>query len=305
MRRGIHWTATTILVVALTTAIAWGSIQARVSGTVSDSAGRPIPNATVTITCPELQAFKKELETDEKGSYKVLLLDSTKAYRYRVEADGYRPVEITKKVPAGSTDNEVDFTLKTVQEENLTQPGFRELEQARTLAREGRLEEARSSAEAACELMPDSVEAWTLLCEVEHELADHTAALEHAERCLQLDEQAIPCVAVAANSARELGMTDKHTMYIGRYQELNPDDPTAVFNEAVAHLNALDDEKARPLLERCLAIDPDFPKCLYEYGMMLLRSGDLEGAKRHLERYLEVDPDGADAATAAETIKYL
>jgi Flp pilus assembly protein TadD len=90
-----------------------------------------------------------------------------------------------------------------------------------------------------------------------------------------------------------------------RYQELNPDDPATLFNQAVEHLNAMDDEQARPFLEQCLEVDPDFPKCIFEYGMVLLRSGDLEGAKAQFEHYLEVAPDEVDAATARETVKYL
>jgi tetratricopeptide (TPR) repeat protein len=308
----MQWTAVIIAAVALTTPTVWGSIQARVSGVVTDTAGKPIPNALVTITCPELQAFKKELKTDKKGRYKVLLLDATKTYHYAVTADGYQTYETRKKVPIGSTDNQVDFKLNTIEEALASQqqdvrqqPGYKELEEGLALAQQGQLEEARGKIEVAVEAIPDSVQAWKMLCEVEYELADYEAALEHAERCLEIDDEATGCLAVAANSAHNLGQTDKHAIYITRYQDLNPDDPATVFNQAVTHLNALDDEQARPLLERCLEIDPDFPKCLYEYGMMLLRSGDLEGAKQHLERYLEVDPEGVDAATAAETVKYL
>lgn len=312
MRRTIQWTAVIIAAVALTTPAVWGSIQARVSGAVTDTNGKPIPNATVTITCPELQAFEKVLTTDKKGRYKILLLDATKTYHFTVEAEGFQSFETRKKVPIGSTDNQVDFTLNSIQEalasqqqEVREQPGYKELEEGLALAQQGRLEEARTKIEVGVEAMPDSVQAWTMLAEVEYELADYEAALEDAEQCLQLDDEATGCLAVAANAAQNLGYTEKHTIYIQRYQELNPDDPATVFNQAVTHLNALDDEKARPLLEQCLEIDPDFPKCLYEYGMMLLRSGDLEGAKQHLERYLEVDPEGVDAATAAETVKYL
>ena len=68
---------------------------------------------------------------------------------------------------------------------------------------------------------------------------------------LELDDEANGCLAVAANSAQNLGQTDKHASYITRYQELNPDDPTVLFNEAAVFLNNLDDDGARPLLEKC------------------------------------------------------
>ncbi len=92
---------------------------------------------------------------------------------------------------------------------------------------------------------------------------------------------------------------------MARYEEANPEDPTILYNAAAGFLNKLDDDGARPLLERCLEADPDFPQCNFEYGMLLLRTGDMEGAKTYLEKYLEVAPDGPDAATAVETIKYL
>jgi len=308
----MQWIAAVIAAVALTTPQVWGSTQARVSGTVTNTAGEPIADASITVTCPELPTFNKELKTDKQGRYKLLLLDATKSYHYLVEADGFAASEDLKKVPIGSTDNQIDFTLQSVQEvlasqqqDVRDQPGFKELEEGLSLAQQGRLEEARAAIEAAVEIIPDSLQAWTMLCEVEYELADYESALDDAKRCLELDDEATSCLAVAANSSHNLGRTEEHTMYIQRYQQLNPDDPATVFNQAVTHLNALDDEKARPLLEQCLEIDPDFPKCLYEYGMMLLRSGDLEGAKTNLERYLEVAPDGEDAATAAETVKYL
>ncbi len=43
--------------------------------------------------------------------------------------------------------------------------------------------------------------------------------------------------------------------YMARYQELNPDDPTILFNEAAVFLNKMDDDGARPLLEQCLEVD--------------------------------------------------
>jgi tetratricopeptide (TPR) repeat protein len=92
---------------------------------------------------------------------------------------------------------------------------------------------------------------------------------------------------------------------MARYRNLNPDDPALLYNSAAVFLNKLDDEGARPLLERCIEADPEFPPCHFEYGMLMLRTGDMEGAKKHLEKYLELAPDGPEAATAQETLKYL
>ena len=41
------------------------------------------------------------------------------------------------------------------------------------------------------------------------------------------------------------GDAEAQHRYLARYQELNPDDPAALFNQAVEFLNNMDDEKAR------------------------------------------------------------
>jgi tetratricopeptide (TPR) repeat protein len=209
-------------------------------------------------------------------------------------------------------DNNFDWSLQTVQQSNQEredlirqQPGYKEYEEGAALLKEGKTAEARAKFEESVQVVPDLVVAWRKLAEIDFNEGQYENALANARRCLEYDDVHTVCLALAANSAKELEDFDAHAMYMQRYQELNPDDPATVFNQAVVFLNALDDEQARPLLEQCLEVDPAFGPCLYEYGMLLLRSGDLEAAKAQLEKYLEVEPEGANADTVRETIKYL
>jgi tetratricopeptide (TPR) repeat protein len=187
----------------------------------------------------------------------------------------------------------------------LQQPGYKELEEAKILLKAGDKEGARGKFAEAVAAMPDLEPAYVGLAELMYEAGETEQALAAAEKCLELDADSIPCLAIAANSSAALGNDAARAEYMARYQVLNPEDPTILFNEAAAFLNKLDDDGARPLLEGCLAADPDFPECNFEYGMLLLRGGDMEGAKTHLQKYLEVAPDGPQAVTAQETIKYL
>lgn len=286
--------------------------QARLEGRVTDSKGTPIPDAEITITTPEVTTFNKVLTTDSKGEFKMLLLDATRHYVFHVEAPGYQAEERPFKVAAGSTENFFEFTLSTVQEaaargamDILEQPGYKEMDEAKKLYDAGDKEGARAKFQEAVAAKPDLLPALAALAELNYGAGNYQAALDTAEKCLEQDDESVECLAVAANSAQRLGDEDARAAYMARYQELNPEDPTILYNAAAEFLNKLDDEGARPLLERCLEADPGFPQCNFEYGMMLLRSGDMEGARRHLEKYLEVAPDGPDAATAQETIKYL
>jgi Tfp pilus assembly protein PilF len=312
MRTLIRRLAVSSLVIGSALSLALASGQARVSGTVVGTAGAPIAGATITVTCPEAPTFKKVIEAEQDGSFKLLLLDATKSYSFHVQAPGYAPYDHEIKVGIGTMDNEFTFTLQSDSEAAaaqqhaiLEQPGYKELEEGLALLRSGQMDAARAKFNAAVAAVPDLAAAWAGLADIDYRSGNHAAALANAKSCLERDADNTKCLAIASNSAKELGDLEAHHAYMARYQELNPDDPATLFNQAAEFLNALDDEHARPLLERCLAVDPDFPECLFEYAMVLLRSGDMGGARAHLEHYLQVAPEGANAAAARETVKYL
>jgi Flp pilus assembly protein TadD len=312
MTQGHLKTCVAVICLLIAVAMVHAGAQARIEGVVRDTAGNPIAGATIHIVTDEVTGFDKVVTTDKKGIFKTLILDATRNYKFRVEAEGFQPEERPFKVSAGSTDNFFEFALSTTAEaaaagqmDLLQQPGYKELEEAKTLYRAGDMEGARVKFAEAVAAKPDLEQAYVGLAELSYEAGEMEAALAAAETCVELNSDSIPCLAIAANASGALGDDAKRTEYLNRYQLLNPEDPTILFNEAAAFLNKLDDEGARPLLEKCLAADPDFPECNFEYGMLLLRGGDMEGAKTHLQKYLEVAPDGAQAATAQETIKYL
>jgi len=290
----------------------YAGTQAKIEGRVMDLAGTPIGGATVTITTTEVSTFKKVITTDKDGEFQTLILDATRGYNFLVEADGFLPVASPFKVGAGSTDNAFNFNLQSEDQaaaargiQQLEQPGYRELAEAKELMTTGDKEAARTKFEEAIAARPDLLEAYARLAELTYGIGDMDSALAAARGCLDKAPESIQCLAIAINASGELGDEATRSEYLARYQKLNPDDPTILFNEAAVFLNNLDDEGARPLLERCLDADPNFPECNFEYGMLLLRSGDMEGAKERLQRYLENAPDGPLASTAEETIKYL
>jgi tetratricopeptide (TPR) repeat protein len=302
----------TLLVGLLVATAAFARTQAFIKGNVVDADGKPVANAVITITSSDMPDFNKVVNVKEDGSYAVLILDATRHYLFHVEAPGRIAVEQHIKVEAGSTDNVFDFKLKTqaqVMEAEktklLSQPGYKEMEEGRALLDKGDRAAARAKFREAVAAKDNLVSAWVALSELAFDAKDFKEALTDAEKCLSLDDEQIRCLAVAANASKEIGDKAKNAEYMKRYQSLNPDDPATVFNEAATYLNKMDDEHAKPLLEKCLKADPDFPSCLYEYGMLLLRSGDMAGAKEKLQHYLKVAPDGPNAKTVQDTLKYL
>ncbi len=296
----------------LVATVAVAGAQARLRGKVVDGTGAPVPNATVAITTDEIAGFRKEVEVHTDGTFTAVLLDATRHYVFHVEAPGFVPRDEPFKVPVGSTQNEFTLTLTSVEQarkvggpELALEPGYAELGEARDMLARGKKAEARDALERAVAVDPKLLLGWSSLAQLEMDMGDARAALDSATHCLELDQESVSCLEVAANAAAALGLADQHRGFVERYQKLNPNDPAALFNEAVVYLNSMDDDAARPLLERCLASNPDFGKCLFQYGMLLLRAGDLEGAKGRLQHYLEVAPEGPDAATVREILKNL
>ncbi len=286
--------------------------QAQVKGSVKDLAGEPIVGAAIVVTTPQVTTYKKEIKTNKKGEFQFLILDATRTYNMRIEATGFQGQERTFKVGVGSTDNFFEFTLQTMTQaaaaagrRQLEEPGYKELDEGKKLLKAGDAEGARVKFAEAVAAKPDLFEARIYLADAFYEAGDMEGALAAARDCLAEDFESSECLAIAANASGELGDEAARTEYMARYRELNPDDPTVLFNEAAVFLTNLDDAGAQPLLEQCLSADPGHPECNFEYGMLLLRLGDMEGAKQHLQKYLEVAPDGPLAPTAEETIKYL
>jgi Tfp pilus assembly protein PilF len=308
------WLVVLIAVLALvvTSSQAGAVGEARVKGTITDSQGNPVADAKLLITCPERGTYEKTVKVKKDGSYSVLLIDATKTYIFKVTAPGFVDYERSIKVGVGSMDNVHDFKLVGIEEQKQQMqqkvgelPGYKEYSEGRELFMAGKIDEAEAKLVEAVTILPDLYNGWSALARISFDKEKWDLALERARKCVELKPESADCLAIATNSAKELGDEAAHQEYLARYQALNPEDPASLFNQAAELLNKMDDAQAKPLLEKCLEVDPEFGPCIFEYGMVLLRTGDMAGAKKQLEKYLEVEPEGEHATTAADTIKYL
>ena len=72
--------------------------EARLTGKVIDTSGKPIPNATITVTATEGKTFKEVFKTEKDGTFAIFLLDGTIHYDFLVGADGFNSVRENKKL---------------------------------------------------------------------------------------------------------------------------------------------------------------------------------------------------------------
>lgn len=281
--------------------------QGHVKGTVTDVKGNPIAGAKIIITCPAVGTFRKELTTDSKGKYSLVIVDATKEYLFHVEAPGYQAIEQLNKPLIGGQTLELNFTLKRLEEAaaEAEEPGLRELREGRDLWEAGKKAEARAKFAEAVAKKPDLYLAWLALGDADLQAGKAGDALAAAEKCLSAKANFPPCLALAANAALAKGDKGLYEQYMAAYKKANPTDPAVLFSEAAEHLNKGEDDKAKPLLEQALAVNPDYPPALFELGMLYVRAGDNAKAKELLTHLLQVAPDYKDASVAQEMLKYL
>lgn len=107
-------------------------------------------------------------------------------------------------------------------------------------------------------------------------------------------------VAAAARRAVEAGEALPSGYFLGRDlldlgdahlpPGVEPDVHATLLGRAVDLMAAGEPERARPLLERCVAAAPDDAEAAASYGLCLMSNGDLAGAALHLERAIELEP---------------
>jgi tetratricopeptide (TPR) repeat protein len=286
--------------------------QGRIKGTVLTTAKKPIAGAKVIITCPEISNYRREVISDEKGSYATIIADGTKEYMFHVEAVGYQPMEQMNKPRIGGQTLELNFTLVSVSELQeaaqkvaLEQPGIKEQREGAELLAAGKKAEAKGKFQAAVAAMPELYLSWLQLGKMEFDEGKAKEALADAEKCLSIQVGFSPCLGLALNSAQALGDKTVIAKYEAEYKAANPTDPSIYYNEAVTFLNKGDDAKAKPLLEQALQADPKHADTLFQLGMVYFRTGDSAKAKELLQRFLEIAPDHKEAPTAKEMLKYM
>lgn len=299
--------ATLIVALAFTTnAFAVG--EARLTGTVTDDQGNPIPEVTITVTATEKMTFKKEFKTDESGDYAIFLLDGTIRYEFAFSKDGFSTVKEVWKLDLAPAKNVQNIVLKPATQAGPgfgapapANPAFDIYNAGVELANSGDDPGAIAKFEEAVEIDPELSAGWTALTRVYSRTKEWKKAIEAGKKTLDLVGEDELIAAMIADAYTMLGDDESAK----EYRQLAPPNPAVLFNEAVPHLNANRDAEAESLLKKAIEVDETFAKAHYELGALYARQGKNDEAKKHLMRYLELEPEGENAAFAREMVKYL
>jgi tetratricopeptide (TPR) repeat protein len=282
--------------------------QGRIKGTVKDVKGSPIPNAKITITCPEIANFHKELRVDFKGEWATLVVDATRRYLFHVEADGFQPTELLLKPRIGGETLEQNFTLQSIQDlqqaaakQEAEKPGNKELREGFELLDAAHDKELFDRFQKEVRGSPYEY-VWQKLGWL-----DAPPDYDKAVPVLTAEARAKFAAAVAAkpdlhlawlslaNIDLKAGKNDDALMEAEKCLGIKPDFPQCL---GVA-LNAAQAKKDKTLIAKYSAAyasaNPSDPTVFYNQAVEFLNKADDAKARPLLEKALEADPKHADS----------
>lgn len=311
----------TVLAALLTAAGLHAASQARLVGTITDSAGHPLEGVTILVTTPSLTNFKLALKSDKNGKFGTILNDATLPYHVHVEKEGFAPVDVDKKIPIGETfvlDAKLLSASETPQAAKAGPAPARSAgpspsEQA-ILAFNSGVDAMnagdKSGAEAqfldASQKNPDLSAAWAALTQLVYEKKDWAKTLEYGRKATDLDPSLSGVYAMLAEAAKQSGDQKAMTEWSAKNAEANPEASAKTFyNAGVAAYNKGKMKEAEASLSQAVQANPDFAEAHFWLGMAAFNQNKKAAAKEHLEKYLELAPSGKEAATAKEILPLL
>jgi tetratricopeptide (TPR) repeat protein len=305
--------AVTALVVFGLAAVLTAGAQARLKGRVSDSAGKPIEGATVTVTTPNLRTFKMTLKSDKKGEWGTILNDATMPYHVRIEKEGYAPAESDKKVPVGDV-GEVNAQLVSNSEAAAAagaaaQAVASPADQAAFTYNDGvDLLSAGNKAGAEAKFLeavgknPDLPQGWQALATLAYEKKDWAKTIEYGQKAVDLDPTLNKMYGIMSAAAAQTGDKKAAAEWQAKFEEANPETPEALYNKGIDAYNKKKIKDAEAMLLKAVEAKPDFALAHFWLGMASFNLNKKGAAKEHLEKYLELEPEGTEAATAKELL---
>jgi tetratricopeptide (TPR) repeat protein len=285
----------------------------RFKGTVTDLAGKPIPEVQVTFqetVTRAVIAFK----TSEAGIFDRRMIPHG-TYEVRFEKPGY----VTRVETFDWKANAPDTIVKEaqIQLESEGERARRELGK-----KEAKLYEAAYAALAAGDCAAAKKNADELLglgagtyeyavrfvlarCHAMQEEID--AAIEEYRRVAALKPDLFEAHFDLGLVLAKKGSPDAALEEFAKAAEIKPSDAETQYNMGAILFQKKDLEAARPHLEKAVASDSTHAQAAKVLGFVLLQSEqkDLVGAERMLRRYLALQPGARDAEQIRDVVKSL
>lgn len=288
--------------------------EGRVAGTVVDPDGNPIVGAEVIVRAVGYD-FETTRTTNKKGRFTLLVMDATKDYTIRLQAEGFAPIEEPFDPPLGDTmrhtwtmvpgsgggSGSATMAPGTGAEmgpaaADVRGAAGRKYAQGLEAFQAEDLETALISFEEVIELQPDLPEAHAALALVLVRQEAFEEALVKAEKVLELRPDDVVALKIQYESYRGLGNLEMEEALLDKLMVVSPDEELArlVFNSGVHKIQAGDLEGGAVRLEQVREMVPDLMPTYSALSRVYFDLGRYDDCIAMANQYLANEPGAGD-----------
>jgi tetratricopeptide (TPR) repeat protein len=304
--------ATALLIFFALWASAAGVLRAqsvgRLSLTLLDAEGEPLPGARVRVTCAKLPRFEREATSDKKGRVLLTFPEGTTSYRLQIEKEGFHPVDTEFQPRPGELMRQSMHLLSVRAQPTAAQQEAAGRRSAAAEALAAGVEALREGDPATAEghilraLEQDSAlgPAHSALAGLYLQQGQYEQALAAAQRLLELEPENPRGFRALYEAHKALGHGPEAEAALHELSQLGGGGETAaiLYNEGVEGMRAGDAATAKARFQEALGIDPNFLPAVVGLALCHLREGSFEEAAAAAERALELEPGNLQAMGA-------
>lgn len=299
--------------VGLSVAPMQAGAEGRVAGTVVDPDGNPVVGAVITVKALGYD-FETSRTTNKKGRFTLLVMDATKEYSIRLEAEGFATIEEPFDPPLGDTMRHT-WTMQPgsggggssmagvgtdasmgPSDADIRGAAGRKYAQGIEAFQADDLATARSRFEEVIELQPEIPEAHTALALVLIRQEAFEEALAEAEKLQEMEPVSVPALKIQYEAYRGMGNEEMEEQLLDKLIVASPDAELArmVFNSGVNKIQAGDLAGGAVRLEQVREMAPDLLPVYSALSRVYFDLGRYDDCIEMASHYLEQEPGSGD-----------
>jgi len=305
-RRGL-WVGAMVCGLALLAPVAlWALSEARLSGTVTDTNGKPLAGVKATLVS-ETGGETLTETSNKKGHFAFLVVDATHPpYKLTLEKDGFETLSGPIQLKVGGTARK-EFKLPPSKAAEPETPeavsgdteAVKLYNEGAALYNSGDIDGAIAKFEAAVASKPDMTEALTLLTGLYADRGEFDKSLDYANQVLEIEPQNPQALLARFDALSALGRKDDAAQALEAAKAVAPPEDVAkrIYNMGAKAQRKGDRDEAIADFAQAVEIDPTMAPALSALAGMYLTQKDYAKAASTADKLLQLKPGDAEGLT--------
>jgi tetratricopeptide (TPR) repeat protein len=292
-----------------------GRGKARISGSVIDEQGNPVPSAKIVMELMGQEAVARDTKTNRKGEWSLIGLGSGN-WRITASAEGFVPSETTAFISQIAHNPRIVLTLKKISKVDTSGAQSADLsliQQANDMFNERKYDEALSLLQEFLTNNPTAYPTHINIGDCYKEMGEYEKAEEEYNLALEAaktDEEIGGEITAKAKAGigdiyLRKGEFESAQSYFEQSIELLPDNEILAYNVGEIYFSNQKLDEAIQYYGIAIQIKPDWGPPYYRRGLVYVSKTDYQSAKEDFRKFLEVEPNSELAQTVKNMLDYL